>query len=45
MVVVPGDRIAITVDGVDRDVVSGRVAVSANVAMMRPSRDGRDRKT
>ena len=45
MVVVHGDRIAIAVDGVDRDVVSGRVAVNANVAMVGPGRGGCDSKT
>ena len=47
MVVVHSNRIAIAVDRVpnDRDVVSGRVAVTANVAMMGPGRGGRDRKT
>ena len=45
VVVVHSDRIAIAVDGVDRDVASGRVAVNANVAVMGPGRGGRDSKT
>jgi hypothetical protein len=47
MVVVHSDRIAIAVDVVpdDRDVVSGRVVVNENVAMMGLGRRGRDCKT
>jgi hypothetical protein len=36
---------AIAVDGVDCDIVSGRVAVNANVAMTGPGRSGCDCKT
>jgi hypothetical protein len=47
IVVVHSDRIAIAVDGApdNGDVVSGRLAVHANVAMMGPGRGGRGRKT
>ena len=45
MVVVHGDRIAIAIDGVDRDEVRGRVAVNVSVAMMGPRRGGRGCKT
>ncbi len=45
VVVVRSGMIAIAVDGVDRDIVSGRVAVNANVAMIGPGRSGCDSKT